>query len=239
MRTLGLIPARGGSKGIPGKNIKPLAGKPLIAWTIEAALSSARLDRVLVSTDDPEIARVAEQYGAEAPFCRPSEFATDTATQVAVIEHALEWVRQNWRGQPEYLALLQPTSPLRTTHDIDDAIGIAYEQSANAVVSVCEASPHPHLCAGLNEDGTLAFLAPDPKNIARKQDLPQMFCLNGAVYVVKVETLLQTRTVVPVGTYPCLMPPDRSIDIDTKFDLQIAELLLAEVNRKCASAGLK
>ena len=132
-KILGLITARGGSKGIPGKNIKPLAGKPLIAWTIEAANNSRLLSQVIVSTDDNEIARSAQAWGAEVPFKRPEELAQDQSSHLDVVLHALQWYQLQHRALPEYVMLLQPTSPLRTANDIDAAISLAAQKQADAI----------------------------------------------------------------------------------------------------------
>ncbi|HET9913914.1 MAG TPA: acylneuraminate cytidylyltransferase family protein, partial [Anaerolineales bacterium] len=146
MTIIGLIPARGGSKTIPHKNIKPLVGKPLIAWTIEAAKKCRALSRVIVSTDDAQIAEVAQQWGAEVPFLRPAELAGDATSSLAVVLHLIQWLKKHDGAVPEYILLLQPTSPFRTTEDLDAAIELAETRKVNAVVSVCETDAHPFLC---------------------------------------------------------------------------------------------
>ncbi|MFA4849319.1 MAG: acylneuraminate cytidylyltransferase family protein [Methanoregula sp.] len=221
-RILGLIPARGGSKGIPNKNIRDLAGKPLIAWTIEAALNSRVCERLIVSTDDPEIAAVARDLGAEAPFIRPATLSNDTATSLSVVEHAIDWLNDTAAETFSHVLLLQPTSPLRTADDIQSAVRIA-KKTDTAVVSVCEPHQHPYLCKTLREDGTLADFIPEAAHCARRQDFPPAFSLNGAIYIIAVDCLRKERTFTPEKTIPYIMPPERSLDIDTHWDLFLAE----------------
>lgn len=166
---LGLIPARGGSKGIPRKNIKLLAGKPLIAWTIEAALDSSCFARLIVSTDDAEIASVARQYGAEVPFLRPAELASDAASSMDVVLHGLDWLAQAAQSLPGLVMLLQPTSPLRTPEDIQAAITLQTEKNAEAVVSVCEAAHPVQWLRRLGPEGELLPYQTDPE-LSRRQD---------------------------------------------------------------------
>jgi CMP-N-acetylneuraminic acid synthetase len=229
-----LIPARGGSKGIPGKNIKPLAGKPLIAWTLEAARAVGRLRRVIVSTDDEAIANVARQWGAETPFLRPARLAQDDSTQVDVAEHALGWLEEKQSDRPDYLLLLQPTSPLRTSGDIEQALSLALKQTADAVLGVCEARPHPHLARRIAEDGTLRDFVPQARPCPRRQDLPPAYCVNGAIYLIRREVLLRERTFHPARAYPYVMPQERSLDIDDPWDWRLAEFLLSEAHARTA-----
>ena len=231
MNILGLIPARGGSKGIPGKNIKYLAGKPLIAWTIESALKSKTCSRLIVTTDDEKIARVAREWGADVPFIRPKILATDTSTSISVVEHALIWLEENEQNFPEYIMLLQPTSPLRTRADICNCVDIARTKKAIAVVSVCEANPHPYIVKKISETGTLENFIPMEKVYDRRQDMPLAYALNGAIYLNRCDSLLSTHSFTPEGTLAYIMPKERSIDIDSPVDFQIAEFLLQTLNR--------
>ncbi len=226
MNVIALISARGGSKGIPRKNVLPVAGKPLIAWTIEAALGSRKLSRLLVSTDDPEIAEVARAHGAEVPFLRPAELARDESLVIDAVEHALRWLEKSEGQLPEYVLLLQPTSPLRTSADIDGAIDLAYSRDADAVLGVCEASPHPYLVRKIDRDGTLGDFFDVPTKPLRRQEYPPAYMLNGAIFVNRVQSLLATRSFQPPGALAYVMPVERSCDIDAPLDLQIAELLL-------------
>lgn len=222
LKVVGLIPARGGSKGIPQKNIKLIAGKPLIVWTIEAALRSTLLDAVVVSTDDPEIAKIAHQAGALVPFMRPAELAQDTTPGLAPVLHALDQL-------PQYgsVLLLQPTSPLRTTDDIDACLGLAAQQHVQSVVSVCEAETHPYWTYRLGEHQTLEpFVSTAP--VARRQDLPKIFELNGALYFADAKWLRLNNSFVSAETLGYVMTKSRSIDIDTPLDWKFAELLLKE-----------
>lgn len=219
-RTFALIPARGGSKGIPRKNVKLLAGKPLIAWTIEAALASPGVDAVVVSTDDAEIAGVARHAGAQVPFMRPPEFARDDSPGIAPVLHAIDQL-------PDYDAvlLLQPTSPLRTTSDIDACLALAAARSAMSVVSVCEPATHPCWTYSLTDRGTLTPLMQAPMP-SRRQDLPPVYALNGAMYFADVGWLRTTGTLVSAETIAYVMPHARSVDLDTPFDWLFAETLL-------------
>jgi len=228
---IALITARGGSKSIPQKNIKMLAGKPLIAWTIEAAFHAQRLSRVIVSTDDDEIANVARHWGAEVPFTRPAELAQDHSDHISVVEHAIHWLAQHGQEEPEYVMLLQPTSPLRTSEDIDAAICIAEERSAVAVVSVCETKHHPYAFKRILKSGTLADILSSDIPYQRRQALPSSYAINGAIYLNRRESLLRLRTFFPPDAQAYVMPPERSLDIDTSWDLYRADLILQDASR--------
>lgn len=227
-KIVGVITARGGSKAIPHKNTVPLAGKPLIAWTIEAALQSRRLDRLIVSTDDPEIAETSRAWGAEVPFLRPAELAEDNTPHILVMLHSLSWLNESAAASPDYLLLLQPTSPLRTAEDIDTAIEIAEARDAIAVVSVAEMHRHPYLSKRILEDGTLADFVETDIAYLRRQALPPAYALNGAIYLNRPESLLRDRTFVPPGTLAYVMPPERSMDVDSPWDLHLIELVLRD-----------
>lgn len=222
MKTLALIPARGGSKGIPRKNVKLIAGKPLIVWTIEAALRSSRLASVVVSTDDMEIADVARQAGAQVPFMRPTALAQDTTPGLDPVVHALSQL-------PQYdsMLLLQPTSPLRTTNDIDACLQLATERRARSVVSVSEPETHPYWTYRLSEKQTLERLV-DTAPVARRQDLPPVFAVNGALYFAETDWLRSSNSLVGAETLAYVMPRERSFDLDTPLDWMLAELLLKE-----------
>lgn len=224
MPTLALIPARGGSKGIPRKNVRMLAGQPLITWTIQAALASTRIDAVVVSTEDEEIAEVARNAGAEVPFMRPAKLSADDTPGIEPALHAIEML-------PAYDAvlLLQPTSPLRTTADIDGVLVLAAETNAPAIVSVCEAEDHPALMYRLAPGGNLQRLFPG-SNVDRRQDLPKVFSLNGAIYFGRTEWLRAQRSFIGEGTIGYPMSDEDSVDIDGPLDWRVAEILLAERN---------
>ncbi len=219
---LALIPARGGSKGIPRKNIGAIAGKPLIVWTIDAALGVAAIDRVVVTTDDAEIAEVARAAGADVPFLRPVALARDETPGIDPALHALGVV-------PGYqtLVLLQPTSPLRTPGDITAALDLFTESKAPSVVSVSEARDHPFHCYARDSVGRLSALLPGGGE-TRRQDLPAALALNGAIYVVDTKWLTAGRRFIGPETIGYVMPPERSIDIDTRLDWELAEVLLTK-----------
>jgi len=224
-RILGIIPARGGSKGIPEKNIRNLAGKPLVAWTIEAALNSNVCNRLLVSTDDPKIADVAREFGADAPFLRPPLLSTDTATSVSVVDHAIDWLKDIESEIFSHVLLLQPTSPFRTVEDIHNVVTIAKKNNA-AVVSVCEPQQHPYLFKIIRTDGTLDNLIPESAQYSRRQDYPRVLALNGAIYFISVDVLKKEKTFTPEKTVPYIMPTERSLDIDTPWDFFLAEQIM-------------
>ncbi len=225
---VGLITARGGSKSIPRKNVQPLGGKPLIAWTIEAALHSPALDRVIVSTDDHEIAQISRDWGAEVPFLRPAALAQDDSDHVSVVMHAIQWLAENLDIHPEYVMLLQPTSPFRSAEDISAAVALARQHEAPAVVSVSEARCHPYLAKRITADGRLADFVTADLAYLRRQDLPPVYALNGAIYLNRPESLVRDRTFLPPGTIPYIMPPERSLDIDSPWDFYLADLILRD-----------
>lgn len=225
---LAVVPARGGSKGIPGKNLALAGGRPLLAWTLDAARTSQFVDRTVVSTDDPSIAATARDLGGEAPFLRPAEISGDSASPMLAIDHALAWLEREEGWRPDYVMLLQPTSPLRLAEDIDNACRLAVEKDADAVVSVTEAVPHPYLTRSIDSDGKLADFLTLPGGYPRRQDFPDVYTLNGAIYLAKREILASQGTFYTSRTYAYVMPTARSLDIDTPWELHLADLLLRE-----------
>ncbi|MDP1393416.1 cytidylyltransferase domain-containing protein [Lysinibacillus capsici] len=219
-RCLAVIPARGGSKGVPGKNIRLLAGKPLIAWTIEAAKRSKYITTTIVSTDDEEISTVAIEYGAEVPFIRPAHLAEDDTPGVAPILHALEQCPDY-----DYVVVLQPTSPLRTAEDIDGTIEKMFKNDGDFCVSVAEASQSPYWMYTLNKDDVMQPLIDSPL-VVRRQELPKAYILNGAVYVAKVEELKKTESFITSETVAYEMPEERSFDIDLEKDFLVCENIM-------------
>lgn len=198
----------------------------MIAHIIGTALQSGVLDRLVVSTDDPHIASIARQCGAEVPFLRPSELATDHVSVYPAITHCLLWFQEHEGYRPDYLMLLQPTSPLLTGRDIADAINLAVEREADGVVSLCEAKPHPFWFKRLTPSGQVVdFIAQDDPNHHR-QKLPPAYAVNGAIYLAKPELLLERETFYSDRTYAYIMPPERSLDIDSAWDFKLAELIL-------------
>ncbi|HAD48652.1 MAG: CMP-N-acetlyneuraminic acid synthetase [Idiomarinaceae bacterium] len=224
MTTVAIIPARGGSKRLPGKNIKLLAGKPLIAWTIEAAIESNCFDQVVVSTENNEIAELAKQYGAEVPCLRPGSLATDETPTGPVLEHMIKVVEENANLNVGSVCLLQPTSPLRTVQNIIESKKLFDNKSADAVVSVVESDSKPAITNYLTKNLSLkGFLTA----INRTQEADTLYQLNGAIYWVKrelVEDLLKIYQSDKSFAY--LMSRENSVDIDTDFDFAWAEFLL-------------
>ena len=232
-KVLAIIPARGGSKGLPGKNIKELCGKPLIAWSIEVARACRNIDRIVVSTDDDQIAEVAKKYGIELPFMRPAELATDTTSTVDLIFHTIEWLKKDQDYEDDYILLLQPTSPLRIAEDIEGVIQTLKDKDAQAVVSVCETDHHPWWSNTLPENGNMKdFLRPEILN-KRRQDLPVFYRLNGAIYLAETDYLSEQNSFFGSDTFAYEMPKNRSIDIDSDIDFKLAELLMEK--QKCLS----
>jgi len=225
---LGLIPARGGSKALPRKNLAPLAGRPLIAHTIAAALEAAGLERVIVSTDDEEIARVARTHGAEAPFLRPAELAEDASPAVAVMRHAVQWLEENQGWRAGVVVYLQPTSPLRRAGHIDRAVELLWREEADSVVSVVEV---PHSFSPVSvmrlEDGLLRPYLGETGPL-RRQDKPRLYARNGpAVLAVKRDTVMQGEGPFGQLVLPLVMDAAESVDIDSAFDLELAEWLIS------------
>jgi CMP-N-acetylneuraminic acid synthetase len=222
---IALIPARGGSKGLPRKNIRLLGDKPLIAWTIKAAMDSSCFNKVVVSTDDAEIADISIKYGAEVPFYRPAELADDQAKSIDVVFQALHWFEE--RGQEfGQIALLQPTSPLRNSSDIQAAFQVFQSKEAGAVVSVCECEHSPLWMNTIGEDLSMAdFLPANILNRAR-QSLARYYRLNGAIYLADIIYLHDCCGFFGGRTFAHIMPQERSVDIDSKLDLKFAEFLL-------------
>ncbi|HIP93107.1 MAG TPA: acylneuraminate cytidylyltransferase family protein [Desulfurobacteriaceae bacterium] len=224
-KILALIPARGGSKRLPKKNIKPLLGKPLIAWTIEQALDSKYIDEVIVSTDDLEIAKVSRSYGAKVPFIRPKELAQDNTSTIDVILHTIKFFEENGKFY-DIIILLQPTSPLREIEDINRALELFFSnKSALSLVSVKE-NEHPPFWSMKLEDDFLKPLFKKEFLFKRKQELPKTFLPNGAIYIAEVETLKKYKTFFTPKTIAYIMSHEKSIDIDTDFDFYFAEFIL-------------
>lgn len=223
LSVLAIVPARGGSKGIPGKNIVPLGGKPLIAWTIEGGRAVAAIDRLIVSTDDEAIASVARDCGCEVPFLRPPELAQDNTAGIDVVLHALDEL-----GHFDIVVLLQPTSPFRTPAHIDEAIKLLMEQHAPSVVSVAQSTKPPEWLYYTDANGRLEPMLKDREDLSRRQDSKPVFYLNGAIYVARTEWLREQGGFVGDDTVAYVMPAENSIDIDEPWDLQLADAIAAQ-----------
>ncbi len=228
---IGIIPARGGSRRLPGKNIALLNDKPLIAYTIEGAQQAERLSRTLVSTDDPKIGEIARRYGAEVPFLRPAEIATDASPLLDVIEHALRYLGQAG-DLVNAVVLLQPTSPFRTGRHIDEALELFERTGADTVTSVRVAHEHPYYSwtQKFGEDTIVPFYSLEKQCLSR-QELPPAFVENGAIYVIK-RSLLDHRMLYGSKVVPYLMDDRCSLDIDTLEDFQYAEFVMNRSGRK-------
>lgn len=222
MNNLVIIPARGGSKGIPNKNIKEIAGKPLIGWTIESALNSS-VDRVVVSTDCSEIARVSRLYGASAPFLRPVELATDSASTESAVEHALDWLRLNEEYIPDNIILLQCTSPVRNKNSIDEAISQFNRSECDSLLSACEF--WHFLWSGI-EDPVALY---DYKNRPRRQDIAEdsmRFKENGSIYITSLERFRESKNRLSGKISIFKMTEEESFEIDSPLDWLIVESIL-------------
>ncbi len=224
MKNIAIIPARSGSKGLKDKNIKELVGKPLMAYTIEAALNSNQFDEVMVSTDSEQYAEIAKAYGAKVPFLRSELNSTDKASSWDMIEEVL--TGYNELGMTyESFCLLQPTSPLRDAEDIKKAYKLYKEKASFAVISVCEAEHSPLWCGHLPESCELLnFISKDA--MKQRQSVGKYYRLNGAIYIINCEKFKMDRYFYQSGSFAYIMPQDKSIDIDTFIDFKIAEMLI-------------
>ena len=222
-KVLGVIPARGGSRGLPGKNIAALGGRPLISWTIAAAEGADLIDRCIVSTDDNKIAKAARESGGEVPFMRPADLATAQTPGVDPILHACDQI-----DGYDIVVMLQPTSPLRRASDIDHAIRHMVDGGRRTCVSVTETKHHPNWLVRVEDDGRLRRFDDQPL-VPRRQDLPPIYALNGAVYVADIDTLRRERTFLTEDTAAYVMPAERSFDVDSAADLRCCEAMLGPV----------
>jgi CMP-N,N'-diacetyllegionaminic acid synthase len=230
MKILGIITARGGSKGLPRKNILALHGRPMIDYTIEAALAAGDLfHRVIVSTDDEEIADISRRAGAEVPFLRPPQLARDDTPTLPVLQHAVDHVERRDGVAIDWVMILQPTSPLRTKEDIKAAVGLAAAGDCDTVVSVRQVSNcHPYKIKKMDSEGWLVPFIDGSAEPLRRQDLvPDAYQRNGAIYLVHRDRLRENR-LYGDRIRPYLMVDDRSVDIDTQFDFHLAEVLLSK-----------
>jgi CMP-N-acetylneuraminic acid synthetase len=232
-RVLGLVTARGGSKGVPRKNIKPLFGKPLLQYTAEAALSARNLTHVILSTDDLEIAQVGRKCGLDVPFLRPAELAQDKTPTLPVVQQALKWLLEN-NQQFDAVCLLQPTNPFRRTEDIDNCIELMIETGADSVVTVLPVPQHynPHWVYFKDENNQLRLTTGESEPIPRRQDLPQAFHREGSVYVTRTEIVLDKNSLYGNKVVSYIMDKSRSVNIDTLEDWAAAEKMISQLNSK-------
>lgn len=225
-RILAVIPARSGSKRLPGKNIKELAGKPLIQWTIESAINCKEVDEIMVSTDDLSIAKLSQQLGVNVPFIRPDYLSQDDSSSMDVVLHSLAYFSE--KGQIfDYVVLLQPTSPLRNAKHISEAIALLVSKNGDAIISVCETEHSPLWSNTLKDDCSMeSFLSAKIKN-KRSQELPNYYRLNGAIYLVETKRLeKECSFLLSDNTYAYKMDRHSSIDIDEELDFDMAELIM-------------
>jgi len=219
-KILALIPARGGSKSVPGKNLRPVGGKPLLAWTIETAKKSKFIDRLILSSDDDQIMHSAKYYGCEVPFVRPSELAGDSSPTNDVILHAID----NIKGY-DLVVALQVTSPLVTEEDIDQCIKKCIDEKAKACVSACEPDKSPYWMFCMEDERLVPVLGEGYLN-KRRQELPSVYVPNGAVFVADVKWFKINKSFYSDLTVGYIMPRERSIDLDTEFDFKLLETYL-------------
>jgi CMP-N,N'-diacetyllegionaminic acid synthase len=233
-KVLAIIPARGGSKGLPRKNILPLGGEPLVTYTIEAAKGCSSIDRVILSTDSLEIANIGKQLGVEVPFIRPSELATDTAHPYQVLQHAVEYLKNTEDYIPDIIITLQPTSPLRTSNHIEALINVLQSnRELDSAISICETPFSPYWMFTINHEVLRPFVD-DKKDysLTRRQDLNKVYKPNGAVYATRYELLIEQNIIFSAfasgKTGYIIMDPISSLDIDTQIDFNIVESILRD-----------
>jgi len=224
---LGVIPARGGSKSVPRKNLALLNGKPMLYYTIEAAQQSKLLTNFVVSSEDEEIIRVAKSFGAPAPFVRPAELASDEAPSLPVVQHAVREIEGREGVTFDYVVLLQATSPLRNGADIDAALEKLIETGADSVVSVVRvAHHHPARMRFIENDLLVQLPMGEPKEMQRRQDLPPVYIRNGAIFATKRSIVMDQNSMLGSVSRPYVMPESRSANVDTKFDFLVVEVMM-------------
>jgi CMP-N,N'-diacetyllegionaminic acid synthase len=222
---LAVIPARGNSRSIKNKNLSNLGNKPLIAYSIKTALSCRQIDRVIVSTDNEKIAAVAKNYGADIPFIRPENLATDTTPMIAVLTHALKEIEKQEKKKITNIVLLDPTSPFRNQQDISNCFKVLEKPNTDSVVTVCEAEHNPYFVMRKIKNDYLVPIVKVKKIITRRQDAPKTYRINAAVYIIKRNIILKNK-IFTSKTRPVIMPIERSVHIDEPMDLEVAEFLL-------------
>ena len=224
---LAIIPARGGSKGLPGKNIKKLCGKPLIAWSIEAGLKSNYLDEVVVSTDYENIAEIAKEYGANVPFLRPDYLASDTATSFDVVKHTIDFYKNELNREFDYIVLLEPTSPLREVSDIDRAIEILLESSADSIVGICKTEDqNPAFLIKKDNNNYISGYENRDMKVLRRQDVDDIYFFEGTIYISQTKILLAKKTFYHESTIGYEVPKYKSLEIDDMNDFIMVEAIM-------------
>ncbi|MDD2822977.1 MAG: acylneuraminate cytidylyltransferase family protein [Candidatus Daviesbacteria bacterium] len=228
------ICARGGSKGYPGKNIKSIFRKPLLAYSIEQAKALDWVDRIVVSTDDPKIKKVAEKWGVEVPFLRPPELATDTVSKIPVFLHAIQEAEKHWNEKYDIWVDLDVTSPLRFSEDIEQAVRLLFTPETISVITAMESHHNPYYNM-LEKDnkGYISLSKKHSQSVVRRQDAPKVYAMNGSIYVMWCDELVKRKTFFTEKTQLYVMPPERSFDIDNAVDFEIVKLYLKQRIKSC------
>lgn len=228
MQVLAIIPARGGSKGLPDKNLRLAGGKPLLAWTVDAAAGSKHVHRMVLSTNDARIAGVGRDLGADVPFMRPDYLAQDNTPGMDPVLYTIRRLAEEDSYHPDCVMLLQPTSPLRETADIDAAVEMLVRLKADGVVSLTRSRHHPYWTKKLDDDGFMTDFIRQETAATCRQQLPAAYALNGAIYLARTSVLLERESWYTSRTAGYIMPTERSVDVDTSWDLMLADLLLRD-----------
>ena len=233
-KTLAVIPARAGSKGVPRKNIRPICGKPLITYTIEAALQVQHLfHRLIVSTEDEEIAAIARQNGAEVPFLRPIELSGDDVPTLPVLQHAVRFVEKQDDIILDWVLLLQPTDPLRQAADIEAALELSQQDPCDSVISVVQVfSTHPILMKRIEDNQLLPYCIEEKEGTRRQDYKPAAYMRNGAIYLTRRKVLIEQNSIWGQVIRPYVMPPERSVGVDSDLDLKMVEVMMRENHKK-------
>ncbi|MEO0454579.1 MAG: acylneuraminate cytidylyltransferase family protein [Verrucomicrobiota bacterium] len=231
MNIVAMIPARGGSKGIPKKNLRSLGGTPLLQLAYECALNSGDLDRIILSTDSEDIARLGRTIGLEVPFMRPPNIAEDNTPMNAVIEHCLDWL-ESQNQLPDVMALLQPTSPLRRPEHLRQGVELMKQNDCDSVVSVVEIPQHyaPHFSLKINANGLLDFYAPEARFITRRQDVPKAYSRDGTLYLFKTQSFRKYGDIYGERSLPLTIPTRESINLDTLEDWNEAQQRVSDIS---------
>lgn len=229
-KVLAVIPARGGSKGVPRKNLRPICGRPLISYTIEHARTAQHLfHRIIVSTDDEEIASVARQCGAEVPFLRPANLARDESPVIPMLQHAVNFVEQQDGITMDWICLLQPTEPFRTSTDLEQCLELGVAGGCDSVISVVRVfATHPILMKRIEGDRLLPFCLEEREGTRRQEYDPPAYMRNGSIYLTRRDVLMRQNSIWGQTIRPYVMPLERSVSIDTELDLKLAEIMMAE-----------
>ncbi len=235
-KILALIPARGGSKGVPRKNIRDVGGRPLISYSIESALAIGKdFHRVIVSTDDPEIAEISKKFGAEVPFIRPNNLGGDKIPMLPVIKHAIQFVEEQDNIKLDWVFLLQPTAPMRSSGDIQAAINLAKKGDCDSVISVVQVfAVHPILMKRIENDQLLPFCIEEKEGTRRQDYQPPAYMRNGAIYLTRRDVLMERNSIWGDIIRPYIMPEERSLNIDSEMDLKLVDFVIKEKQLKAS-----